>query len=143
MPGVLAQATGVSDFANIVAQARYVHLAFAMALATLAFPLFGHKRHIPIYDWALLAMGIAACLYLVIFRFEIADRPGLWTTTDIVMSAIGMMVLMISVFRALGLPLVVIASAFLMLAFFGGYSEWVGNVTNYGGASFTYIYSLI
>ena len=39
VPGVLAQATGVSDFANIVAQARYVHLAFAMALATLAFPL--------------------------------------------------------------------------------------------------------
>ena len=136
VPGVLAQATGVNDFANIVAQARYVHLAFAMTLATLAFPLFGHKRHIPIYDWALLAMGIAACLYLFIFRFEIADRPGLWTTTDIVMSAIGMMVLMISVFRALGLPLVVIASAFLMLAFFGGYSEWVGNVTNYGGASF-------
>ena len=136
VPGVLAQATGVNDFANIVAQARYVHLAFAMTLATLAFPLFGHKRHIPLYDWALLVLGVSACLYLVIFRFEIADRPGLWTTTDIVMSAIGMMVLMISVFRALGLPLVVIASAFLMLAFFGGYSEWVGNVTNYGGASF-------
>ena len=136
VPGVLAQATGVSDFANIVAQARYVHLAFAMALATLAFPLFGHKRHIPLYDWALLVLGISACLYLVIFRFEIADRPGLWTTTDIVMSAIGMMVLLVSVYRALGLPLVVIASAFLMLAFFGGYSDWVGSVTNYGGASF-------
>ena len=136
VPGVLAQATGVSDFANIVAQARYVHLAFAMALATLAFPLFGHKRHIPLYDWALLVLGVSACLYLVIFRFEIADRPGLWTTTDIVMSAIGMMVLLVSVYRALGLPLVVIASAFLMLAFFGGYSDWVGSVTNYGGASF-------
>ena len=136
VPGVLAQATGVSDFANIVAQARYVHLAFAMALATLAFPLFGHKRHIPLYDWALLILGVSACLYLVIFRFEIADRPGLWTTTDIVMSAIGMMVLLVSVYRALGLPLVVIASAFLILAFFGGYSDWVGSVTNYGGASF-------
>ena len=136
VPGVLAQATGVSDFANIVAQARYVHLAFAMALATLAFPLFGHKRHIPLYDWALLILGVSACLYLVIFRFEIADRPGLWTTTDILMSAIGMMVLLVSVYRALGLPLVVIASAFLMLAFFGGYSDWVGSVTNYGGASF-------
>ena len=136
VPGVLAQATGVNDFANIVAQARYVHLAFAMALATLAFPLFGHKRHIPLYDWALLVLGVSACLYLVIFRFEIADRPGLWTTTDIVMSAIGMMVLLVSVYRALGLPLVVIASAFLMLAFFGGYSDWVGSVTNYGGASF-------
>ena len=40
LPGVLAQSTGVSMFANIVAQARFVHLAFAIMLATLAFPLF-------------------------------------------------------------------------------------------------------
>ncbi|MGB1208248.1 MAG: TRAP transporter permease [Paracoccaceae bacterium] len=137
LPGVLAQATDVSMFANIVAQARFVHLAFAMALATLAFPIFGHRNKIPWYDWALVALGVSACLYLVVFRFQIADRPGLWSTSDIVMSGIGMVVLMIAVFRSLGLPLVIIASAFLALAFFGGYSEWVGNITNYGGASFT------
>ncbi|WP_338550490.1 TRAP transporter permease [Roseovarius phycicola] len=136
VPGVLAQVTGVSEFANIVAQARYIHLAFAISLATLAFPVFGHRDRIPIYDWVLMVLGIASCLYLVVFRFEIADRPGLWTTTDIVMSGIGMCVLMVAVFRSLGLPLVIIASAFLALAFFGGYSEWVGSVTNYGGASF-------
>ncbi len=137
LPGVLAQATGVSEFANIVAQARFVHLAFALVLATLAFPILGHRNRIPIYDWILAALGVAACLYLVIFRFEIADRPGLWSTSDIVMSAIGMVVLMIAVYRSLGLPLVIIASAFLALAFFGGYSEWIGSITNYGGASFT------
>ena len=90
LPGVLAQATGIGIFANIVAQARFVHLAFAIALATLAFPMFGHRNRIPIYDWVLMIAGVAACLYLVIFRFEIADRPGLWSTSDIVMSAIGM-----------------------------------------------------
>lgn len=137
LPGVLALSTGISEFANIVANARYVHLAFALALATLAFPILGHRNKIPLYDWALLALGVAACLYLVVFRFDIADRPGLWTTTDIVMSGIGMTVLLISVYRSLGLPLVVIASLFLCLAFFGGYSEWVGSVTNYGGASFS------
>ncbi|QBF33910.1 TRAP transporter permease [Thalassococcus sp. S3] len=137
LPGVLAQATGVSEFANIVAQARFVHLAFAIVLATLAFPILGHRNRIPVYDWILAALGTAACLYLVIFRFEIADRPGLWNTTDIVMSGIGMIVLMIAVYRSLGLPLVIIASLFLALAFFGGYSEWVGSVTNYGGASFS------
>lgn len=137
LPGVVAQATGMSIFANIVAQARYVHLAFALALATLAFPIFGHRNKIPLYDWALLILGVSACLYLVVFRFEIADRPGLWSTSDLVMSGIGMTVLMISVFRSLGLPLVIIASAFLALAFFGGYSSWIGNITNYGGASFS------
>jgi TRAP transporter 4TM/12TM fusion protein len=137
LPGVLAQTTGVSIFANIVAQARFVHLAFAIALATLAFPMFGHRNRIPWYDWLLVILGISACLYLVVFRFEIADRPGLWSTSDIVMSGIGMVVLMIAVFRSLGLPLVIIASAFLALAFFGGYSSWIGSITNYGGASFS------
>ncbi len=136
VPSVVAQFTGINEFANIVAQARYIHLAFASSLATLAFPMFGHRNRVPVYDWILLALGIASCLYLVIFRFEIADRPGLWTTTDIVVSGVGMSVLIVAVYRSLGLPLVIIASAFLALALFGGYSEWVSSITNYGGASF-------
>lgn len=137
VPGMVAQATGMNIFANIVAQARYVHLAFSIALATMAFPLFktSPRDRIPAYDWALMALGVASCLYLVVFRFEIADRPGLWSSTDIIMSAIGMSVLMVSVYRALGLPLVVISSCFILFAFFGGYSEWARNITNYGGAS--------
>ncbi|MBS9717312.1 TRAP transporter permease [Pseudohalocynthiibacter aestuariivivens] len=137
LPGVLAQATGISMMANIVAQARYVHLAFALVLATLAFPIFGHRNKVPWYDWVLVALGSAACLYLVVFRFQIADRPGLWSTSDIVMSGIGMAALMVAVFRSLGLPLVIIGSLFLALAFFGGYSEWIGSITNYGGSSFS------
>ncbi|MEM7616649.1 MAG: C4-dicarboxylate ABC transporter, partial [Pseudomonadota bacterium] len=137
LPGVLAQATGMSFFANVVAQARFIHLAFALALAHLAFPLFGDRNRIPWYDWALVILSVAATLYLVVFRFDIATRPGLWSTSDIVMSGIGMFVLMVAVFRSLGLPLVIIAGAFLCLAFFGGYSEWVRNLTNYGGSSFS------
>ena len=137
LPGILAQATGAGIFANIVAQARFVHLAFAIMLATLAFPLFKNspRDQIPWYDWALVVLGVGACLYLVVFRFQIADRPGLWNTTDVTVSAIGMIVLMIAVYRSLGLPLVIIASCFIAFAFFGGYSEWARNITNYGGAS--------
>lgn len=139
VPGVIAQATGMNIFANIVAQARFVHLAFAIMLATLAFPLFksSPKTRIPAYDWVLMILGVASCLYLVVFRFEIADRPGLWSTSDIVMSSIGMVVLFTAVYRSLGLPLVIIAAAFVAFAFFGGYSEWARNITNYGGASLT------
>ncbi|MBO6896454.1 MAG: TRAP transporter permease [Shimia sp.] len=137
LPGVLAQSTGFTGFANIVGQARYIHLAFAIALAILAFPMFksSPRDRIPLYDWALIALGVGACLYLVVFRYQIADRPGLWTTTDITMSAIGMVVLMICVYRSLGLPLVIIAGTFVLFAFFGGNSEWVRDITNYGGAS--------
>ncbi|MEM9576562.1 MAG: TRAP transporter permease [Pseudomonadota bacterium] len=137
LPGIVAQATGISLFANIVAQARFVHLAFAIMLATLAFPLFksSPKNRIPVYDWVLLILGVACCLYLVAFRFQIADRPGLWNSTDIIISATGMIVLLIAVYRSLGLPLVIIASCFIAFAFFGGYSEWARNITNYGGSS--------
>ncbi|MCY4327305.1 MAG: TRAP transporter fused permease subunit, partial [Rhodobacteraceae bacterium] len=137
LPGILAQSTGVGMFANVVAQARFIHLSFAIALATFAFPLFksSSRRRIPIYDWVLMTLGVASCLYLLIFRFEIAARPGLWSQQDIIMSAIGMTVLMISVYRTLGLPLVVIAGSFILFAFFGGNSEWVRNTTNYDGAS--------
>ncbi|MEL6463735.1 MAG: TRAP transporter permease [Pseudomonadota bacterium] len=137
VPGIVAQATGMSIFANIVAQARFVHLAFAIMLATLAFPLFksSPRDRIPLYDWVLIVLGVSSCLYLVVFRFEIADRPGLWSTSDITMSSIGMIVLLIAVYRSLGLPLVIIASAFVAFAFFGGYSEWAREITNYGGAS--------
>ena len=139
LPGILAQSTGLGIFANIVAQARFVHLAFAIMLATLAFPLTksAPRDRIPAYDWVLLVLGVGACLYLVIFRFQIADRPGLWSTSDIIVSATGMTVLMIAVYRSLGLPLVIIAGAFIAFAFFGGYSEWARNITNYGGASFS------
>ncbi|MBO9395731.1 TRAP transporter permease [Shimia sp. R9_2] len=137
LPGTLAQLTGLSDFANVVSQARYIHLAFAMSLAILAFPMFrtSPRDRIPLYDWLLLIIGVSACLYLVFFRYQIADRPGLWTSTDITMSALGMIVLMICVYRSLGLPLVIIAGAFVLFAFFGGNSEWVREITNYGGAS--------
>ena len=137
IPGMLAQTTGVSFFANVVTQARFIHLAFAMGLATLAFPLTksAPRDRIPAYDWVLMLLGVASCLYLVVFRNEIATRPGLWTTTDIVMSAIGMVTLMIAVWRSLGLPLVIIACIFVAFAFFGGYSEWARNITNYGGSS--------
>ena len=137
VPGVLAQATGLGILANIAAQSRYVHLAFAIMLATLAFPLFktSPRDRIPLYDWILVILGVSACLYLIVFRFEIADRPGLWSTSDIAMSAIGMVVLFTAVYRTLGLPLVIIAAAFVSFAFFGGYSEWARNITNYGGAS--------
>ncbi|SDI22269.1 TRAP transporter permease [Aliiruegeria lutimaris] len=136
VPGMLAQFTGMSFFALLVTQARFIHLAFALTLATLAFPLrkSDHDR-IPWYDWLLVALGLIATLYLVVFRLDIADRPGLWSPTDVAISAMGVVVLMIAVYRSLGLPLVVIASVFVAFTFFGGYSQWVRELTNYGGSS--------
>ena len=119
-------------------EARAIHLAFAIFLASIAFPLFKNspKYTIPWYDWILAIAGVVVCLYMPIFKNEISLRPGLWTQTDLIISTIGMMVLLISTYRALGLPLVVVASTFMFYVFFG-HSNSLPEVIQWKGASFS------
>ncbi len=117
--------------------ARLIHLAFGIFLAALAFPLFrsSSRTHIPWYDWILGGLGILSCLYIVWFRNEIAVRAGLPTTGDLVISSLGMIILGITVFRALGLPLVVVASVFVLYVFFGD-ARWLPEAMQWKGASY-------
>jgi TRAP transporter 4TM/12TM fusion protein len=118
-------------------EARRIHLAFAIVLAALAFPLFKRapKDRIPWYDWLIAVLGVVACIYAIIFKNEIAVRAGLPTGGDLVISAIGMTVLGISVFRSLGLPLLIISGVFVCYVFFGS-AEWLPDVIQWKGASF-------
>ncbi|NRB30556.1 MAG: TRAP transporter permease [Rhizobiaceae bacterium] len=117
--------------------ARLIHLAFGLALASMAFPLTKNasKETIPWYDWVLLALGVISCLYIVVLRNEIAVRAGLPVTSDLVISTIGMIVLLIGVYRALGLPLVIVASVFLLYVFFGD-ARWLPDAMQWKGASY-------
>ena len=118
-------------------EARMIHLAFGLLLAALAFPLLkrGPRHYIPWYDWLLAAVGIASCLYMILYRDELAERAGLPTDTDLVIASCGMVVLAISVYRALGLPLVVVASVFVFYVFFGD-ARWLPDAVQWKGASF-------
>ena len=118
-------------------EARRIHLAFAIVLAAMAFPLFkgAVKDRIPWYDWMIAILGVAACIYVVLFQDAIAVRAGLPTTADLIFSAIGMVVLGISVYRSLGLPLLIISSIFVAYVFFGS-ATWLPNVIQWKGASF-------
>lgn len=135
-PFYLTELTGVSLVVTS-ANARLIHLAFAFILATMSFPLLksSPKSHIPWYDWILLTLGVIACLYIVVLRNEIAVRAGLPTTGDLVVSSIGMIVLGITVFRALGLPLLIVASVFVLYVFFGN-AEFLPESVQWKGASF-------
>ena len=125
-------------------EARAIHLAFALCLAALAFPLFKHspRDRVPWYDWVLAGLGIACTLYKVVFGDELAERAGLPTEADLVISTVGMGVLAIAVYRALGLPLVIVASVFVFYVFFGDKSfipeaiQWKG--ASYGKAMWHY-----
>jgi TRAP transporter 4TM/12TM fusion protein len=103
--------------------ARSVHLAFAMFLTFLVFPARKRspKDYIPILDWVFAITGALCASYLYIFYSELADRPGLPTTLDIVASVIGMVLLLEATRRAIGPPLMIVALVFLVYTFFGPY----------------------
>ena len=91
IPFWLSHATGINLVLNS-GEIRIWHLSFALALATLAYPLrkSAPRDRIPIYDWALLLAGLASCFYLLWFKNDIADRAGLPTAGDLAASAIGL-----------------------------------------------------
>ncbi|MBF2734480.1 MAG: TRAP transporter permease, partial [Betaproteobacteria bacterium AqS2] len=79
---------------------------------------------------------VSCCLYLLVFRDGIAVRAGIANTQDLIVAAGGMIVLAISVYRTLGLPLVIVAGVFLLYVFFGDL-EIVPDAIRWKGASFS------
>lgn len=118
-------------------ESRVIHLAFAVALTMLSYPLFKNspRDKVPVYDWALAAIGAATCFYLIVFKLDIASRAGLPTAGDLIISATGMIMLAIAVYRALGLPMLIVASVFVFYVFFGHLS-WMPDAVQWKGASF-------
>ena len=80
-------------------------------------------------------MGVICCLYIVVLRDEIAVRAGLPTQGDLIASTIGMLILGITVYRALGLPLLIVASVFVAYVFFG-HSDVLPEAIMWKGASY-------
>jgi TRAP transporter 4TM/12TM fusion protein len=114
---------------------RSIHLAFAVSLAFLAYPALksSPRNRIPVQDWVLAFGGIVCTMYLSIFAVELGDRPGLPTTTDLVIGAIGIVLVLEAARRALGPPLMVIALIFLCYVFFGHLGP---DIIAWKGASF-------
>ena len=128
VPSMLSTALGVDFFQFIgnLSISRKIHLAFALVLATLAFPLFktSSRTNIPWYDWVLLGIGVLAMLYMILMNTNIAERAGDFAHPnikyDMTVAALGMIVLTLAVYRSLGLPLVIVAGVLAGYVFIGG-----------------------
>jgi TRAP transporter 4TM/12TM fusion protein len=118
------------------AQARSIHLAFAVFLAFTAFPTFksSPRTHIPIQDWAISLLGAFSAGYLFLYWDGLAARSGAPSTQDLVFASIGVVLLMEAARRSLGFPLMAVAAVFLGYVFFGS-SEWLPDVIRWRGAS--------
>jgi TRAP transporter 4TM/12TM fusion protein len=116
-------------------QARPIHLAFAFALAFMTFPAFAtsSRRTVPLYDWVLAILAVAATLYLIMFYDAISQRPGLPNTPDVIVTVIGVVLLIEAARRAVGPALAVIASIMIGYIFCG---PWLPGLLAHKGASF-------
>ena len=137
VPYFLAEELGVNLVFNNQ-ESRQIHLAFALILVSVAFPLgkSGPRDRVPVHDWILAAVGAGTCLYLLLFKADIANRAGLPTTADLVVSAVGMACLGVAVYRALGIPLLAVASVFIFYVFFG-HLQVMPDAIQWKGASFS------
>jgi TRAP transporter 4TM/12TM fusion protein len=104
-------------------EARSLHLALGVFLGFLAYPAFKKSpRHkIPLADWVLALVAAFCMAYLFLFYRELSTRPGQPTTLDLVVAVAGLTLLLEAARRALGLPMVILAIAFLVYIFFGPY----------------------
>ena len=115
---------------------RSIHLAFALFLGFLAYPALksSPRDSIPLHDWMMALVALIVTLYLSVFARELADRSGLPTTLDLVISGIGVVLVLEAARRALGPPLMIIALIFLSYVFFGHLAP---DVIAWKGASFS------
>lgn len=102
-------------------EARAIHLGLGLFLAFLAYPAFksSPRTHVPAMDWALAVVAAFAGAYLFLFYRELAARPGQPTTLDLVTAGVGVLMLLEATRRSLGLPMVIVAGAFIAYTFAG------------------------
>jgi TRAP transporter 4TM/12TM fusion protein len=115
-------------------EARAIHLALGLFLAFTAYPAFksSPRSHVPTTDWLLALIGAFAGAYLFLFYRDLAARPGQPILMDLVTAGIGIVLLLEATRRSLGLPMVIVALAFIFYTFAGPYMP---DVMQHKGAS--------
>src|SRR5262245_1768399 len=128
----LAFALGFGVFNDT--EARAIHLTFALLLAFASYPAFksSPRARVPLGDWLLAAAGSGSVLYLIIFYNDLAMRPGLPTRADIVVAAVGVLVLIEASRRVEGPWMPLFTLSFLVYVFTG---PWLPGLLAHKGAS--------
>jgi TRAP transporter 4TM/12TM fusion protein len=121
----------LADFGIIVGvPARGVHLAFAMLLCFLIYPARGGRggAGVPLIDVVLALVAASAAIYVWLAQEGITSRVGVlleqsWFGVTVpvegIIGGVGIVLLMETTRRAVGIPLVVICALFLVFSIFG------------------------
>lgn len=134
-PFYLSEITGLKLVFN-GQEARQIHLAFGIGLALAGYQSARqeYRKFERLVFIGLAILGVSACLYLFAFKVDIANRAGLPNSSDLFFSIAGIICVMLAVYRAIGLPLLVVSSLFLFYVMFG-HLEIFPDVMRWKGAS--------
>ncbi|MEH6356933.1 MAG: TRAP transporter permease, partial [Marinobacter sp.] len=115
-------------------ESRSIHLAFALFLAYMAYPAFKRspRDRIPIQDWVLATLAAFCGAYMFIFYEGLSQRPGAPILQDVIVGVAGILLLLEATRRALGPPLMIVASVFLVYSLAG---PWMPGILSHGGVS--------
>lgn len=100
---------------------RTVHLGFALVLIFLLFPARrgGPKSKVAWYDYILAVLSIIVAGYWPVYYDTIVQQLGGVTEAQLVIGGLGILLVLEASRRAVGLPIVIVAGAFLVYAYFG------------------------
>lgn len=114
---------------------RSIHLAFALLLTFLMYPMFRTPKtmsSIPIWNYVLAPIAALSALYIFFFYNDLNARSGAWLPTDVWAAIIGIVLLLMASRRSLGPALAIIALAFLAYVKFG---QFMPDLIAHKGAS--------
>lgn len=100
---------------------RAVHLSFAMALVFLLYPSrkSWSREHLHTIDAILAVIAVAMPLYVVILYKELVMRAGMPSAMDMIVGALGVLLVLEAARRVVGWPIIIVATTFLAYAFAG------------------------
>ncbi len=101
---------------------RAVHLGFGVALTYLLYPATRKGAHkLAWYDVALAILGVLVMSYPVWNFHSLLIRAGAYTKLDIVIGAIGILIVLEATRRVVGIPILIVVTVALAYCYFGRY----------------------
>jgi TRAP transporter 4TM/12TM fusion protein len=102
---------------------RSIHLSFAFALVFLLYPfrLKGAENRLTWYNFAFAGFATLIGLYLSLNYTRLMEAGGDYSKLDYIVGGIGTLLTLEATRRVVGVPMVIIASTFLLYAYFGPY----------------------
>lgn len=103
---------------------RSVHLAFALMLTFLMYPMFRTPKtmsSVPFWNYILGPLASLSALYIYFNYDALNARSGAWSQLDVAVGVVAIILLLKASRRALGIALPIIAVSFILYDYFGPY----------------------